>query len=115
MSIEPVRKHVIVEATPERAFRIFTENTKWWPRDHHIGKGALDDRGHSPQLGRFRGVVGNHAAVKRKTHLSLRAERGIRTGGHCHSERSEESPASGRQSSLRGGFLAVFAARNDRA
>ena len=77
MSIEPVRKHVIVEATPERAFRIFTENTKWWPRDHHIGKGALDDRGHSPQLGRFRGVVGNHAAVKRKTHLSLRAERGI--------------------------------------
>jgi len=42
MPIESVRKHVIVEATPERAFRIFTESTNWWPREHHIGKADLD-------------------------------------------------------------------------
>jgi uncharacterized protein YndB with AHSA1/START domain len=43
MPIEPVRKHVIVDATPERAFRIFTDNPKWWPREHHIGKADLAD------------------------------------------------------------------------
>jgi len=37
--MEPVRKEVVVEAPPERAFRVFTDKfDAWWPRDHHIGK-----------------------------------------------------------------------------
>ena len=34
-----VRTEVVVEATPDRAFRIFTEKGEnWWPPTHHIGK-----------------------------------------------------------------------------
>ena len=34
-----VRTEVVVEATPDRAFRIFTEKGEnWWPATHHIGK-----------------------------------------------------------------------------
>jgi uncharacterized protein YndB with AHSA1/START domain len=34
-----VRTEVVVEAPPERAFRVFTEKAEnWWPPDHHIGK-----------------------------------------------------------------------------
>ncbi|WP_163991510.1 SRPBCC family protein [Pyxidicoccus caerfyrddinensis] len=41
-SVEPVRKHVVVEAPQERAFRVFTENIdRWWPREHHIGKTTM--------------------------------------------------------------------------
>lgn len=37
-----VEKEVIVEAPPERAFRVFTENfDSWWPRAHHIGKSDM--------------------------------------------------------------------------
>lgn len=35
---EPVRKSIRVKATPERAFRIFTEEMgSWWPKTHHFG------------------------------------------------------------------------------
>src|SRR3954469_23411919 len=35
----PVRKSITVNATPEEAFRVFTEDfDSWWPRSHHIGK-----------------------------------------------------------------------------
>jgi uncharacterized protein YndB with AHSA1/START domain len=35
----PIRQEIVVEAPPERAFRIFTDGfDKWWPREHHIGK-----------------------------------------------------------------------------
>ena len=37
-----VRTEVVVEATPDRAFRVFTEKAEnWWPPDHHIGKAPL--------------------------------------------------------------------------
>jgi uncharacterized protein YndB with AHSA1/START domain len=37
-----VSKEIVVEATPEKAFRVFTENfDSWWPRGHHIGKADL--------------------------------------------------------------------------
>ena len=39
----PVRKSITVRATPERAFRVFTEEfDTWWPRSHHIGKEPLE-------------------------------------------------------------------------
>jgi uncharacterized protein YndB with AHSA1/START domain len=37
-----VQKEVVVEAPPERAFRVFTEKfDSWWPRAHHIGKSDM--------------------------------------------------------------------------
>ena len=41
-SVSSVNKEILVEAPPERAFRVFTENfDSWWPRSHHIGKAEL--------------------------------------------------------------------------
>ena len=38
----PVRKSIIVKASVERAFRVFTEECDtWWPRTHHIGKSPM--------------------------------------------------------------------------
>jgi hypothetical protein len=38
----PVRESVLVNATPERAFQVFTaEFDTWWPRSHHIGKSPM--------------------------------------------------------------------------
>jgi len=35
----PVRKSVVVQAPPHRAFEVFTARLgEWWPRSHHIGK-----------------------------------------------------------------------------
>ena len=35
----PVRKSVVVQAAPARAFEVFTARLgEWWPRSHHIGK-----------------------------------------------------------------------------
>ena len=40
--LSPVRKHVLVRAPQDRAFRVFTENLdSWYPREHHIGKSPL--------------------------------------------------------------------------
>ena len=40
--MDPVRKSITVKATPEHAFRIFTEGIdSWWPREHHIGTAKL--------------------------------------------------------------------------
>ena len=37
-----IRSEVIVEAPPDRAFRVFTEKMDtWWPATHHIGKADL--------------------------------------------------------------------------
>ncbi len=38
----PVRKEIVVEAPPERAFRVFTDRfDQWWPREHHIGQAPM--------------------------------------------------------------------------
>jgi uncharacterized protein YndB with AHSA1/START domain len=42
MKVEPVRKQIDVEASAEKAFRVFTARfDAWWPREHHIGKADL--------------------------------------------------------------------------
>jgi uncharacterized protein YndB with AHSA1/START domain len=42
IQIAPVHKTVIVEATPERAFEVFTAGIdRWWPKSHNIGTAAL--------------------------------------------------------------------------
>ena len=39
----PVRKSVLVAASPEHAFDVFTNGIgRWWPQSHHIGKADLD-------------------------------------------------------------------------
>ncbi len=41
-SIEPVRKEVVVAASAERAFRVFTAGMdRWWPREHHVGASPM--------------------------------------------------------------------------
>jgi hypothetical protein len=42
LSIAPVRKTLIVEATPERAFEVFTAGIdRWWPKNHSLGAAPL--------------------------------------------------------------------------
>ena len=43
IKIEPVRKQIEVEATPERAFRIFADQARWWPPDHKLFAADLKD------------------------------------------------------------------------
>ena len=48
----PVRKTLTVRASPETAFRVFTEGfDRWWPRTHHIGKSELARAVIEPRLG----------------------------------------------------------------
>jgi hypothetical protein len=51
--IEPIRKSLVVEATAERAFRVFTEeHGAWWPlATHHIGKQAAETAVIEPRAG----------------------------------------------------------------
>lgn len=52
MSVEPVRKKIVVAMSPERAFRIFTEGIdRWWPREHHIGESPLKRAVLEPRAG----------------------------------------------------------------
>jgi hypothetical protein len=42
LSIAPVRKTLVVEATPERAFEVFTAGIdRWWPKNHSLGASPL--------------------------------------------------------------------------
>ena len=42
ISIAPVRKAVVVEASPQRAFEVFTAGIdSWWPKTHGIGAAPL--------------------------------------------------------------------------
>jgi len=39
---QPVHKTITVQASPERAFQVFTGGIDtWWPRTHHIGQSAM--------------------------------------------------------------------------
>jgi len=41
-SIAPIKKQVIVRASQQRAFEVFTEGIdRWWPREHNIGQSPL--------------------------------------------------------------------------
>ncbi len=41
-SVPPVRKELVVAATAEHAFQVFTAGiNRWWPRQHHIGSSPL--------------------------------------------------------------------------
>src|SRR5678816_996255 len=41
-AIQPVIKSITVNAGPDEAFRVFTEDfDSWWPRSHHIGKSPM--------------------------------------------------------------------------
>ncbi|MES2391337.1 MAG: SRPBCC family protein [Acidobacteriota bacterium] len=40
--IPPVCVSIVVNATPELAFRVYTEELdSWWPKSHHIGQSAM--------------------------------------------------------------------------
>ena len=40
---EPVRREVVVDVPPQRAFDLFTADmTVWWPAAHHIGSAPID-------------------------------------------------------------------------
>ena len=52
-SIAPIRKTLTVEASRERAFRVFAEQQgSWWPlASHHIGKGTAETLVLEPRAG----------------------------------------------------------------
>jgi hypothetical protein len=53
MTIAPVRKEIVVEASQERAFRVFTEeHGAWWPlATHHIGEQPAETAIIEPRVG----------------------------------------------------------------
>ena len=47
-----VRASVVVEASIERAFTVFTEGmSTWWPREHHIIDGEIESITFEPRVG----------------------------------------------------------------
>ena len=52
IGVAPVQKEVVVEATQQRAFEVFTAQfAAWWPADHHIGKQAYATSVIEPRVG----------------------------------------------------------------
>jgi uncharacterized protein YndB with AHSA1/START domain len=52
LCIAPVRKTVIVQATPERAFEVFTARVdRWWPKSHGIGPAPVRESVIEPFVG----------------------------------------------------------------
>ena len=50
--IEPVRKQIVVHASQERAFAVFTgQMDRWWPKEHHVGKSPLARTVLEPRVG----------------------------------------------------------------
>jgi len=49
---EPVVKEIVVAASQQRAFEVFTDRIDaWWPRTHHIGKSPLARAMLEPHVG----------------------------------------------------------------
>ena len=47
-----VRREILVDLPPERAFELFTaEMTSWWPADHHIGSAPIAEVLIEPRAG----------------------------------------------------------------
>jgi uncharacterized protein YndB with AHSA1/START domain len=52
VSIAPVRKSVVVQATPQKAFDVFTAGIdRWWPKSHGIGSAPLRESIIEPYVG----------------------------------------------------------------
>jgi uncharacterized protein YndB with AHSA1/START domain len=52
ISIAPVRKSVVVQATPEKAFAVFTAGIdRWWPKTHGIGDTPIKESIIEPLVG----------------------------------------------------------------
>ena len=40
--LSPIQRSIVVPASPERAFAVFTSGmTSWWPKTHHIGEAPI--------------------------------------------------------------------------
>ncbi len=65
----PVRTSIVVEASKERAFQVFTGDlASWWPADKHILRGELAGMDFEPRVGGRiidRGVDGSECAWAR--------------------------------------------------
>jgi uncharacterized protein YndB with AHSA1/START domain len=52
MDTSPVRRTVTVNASVEKAFKVYTEGfSSWWPAQHHIGTADLAEAVLEPRLG----------------------------------------------------------------
>ena len=52
MSVPPVKKQLIVNASQARCFSVFTDGIdRWWPREHHIGASPLERMIVEPRAG----------------------------------------------------------------
>lgn len=52
ISIAPVRKTIVVEATPQHAFEVFTAGIdRWWPKSHGIGSAPVRESIIEPFVG----------------------------------------------------------------
>src|SRR3954464_5146254 len=51
-TVEAIRREIVVDLPPERAFDLFTANmTAWWPAHHHIGSAPIAEIVVEPRAG----------------------------------------------------------------
>jgi hypothetical protein len=52
VTVEPIRREVVVDIGRERAFALFTaEISSWWPAEHHIGSAPIEEEIIEPRVG----------------------------------------------------------------
>jgi uncharacterized protein YndB with AHSA1/START domain len=52
ITIAPVRKSIVVNASPQHAFEVFTAGIdRWWPKSHGIGSAPLVESVIEPRVG----------------------------------------------------------------
>jgi hypothetical protein len=52
ITIAPVRKSIVVQASPQRAFEVFTAGIdRWWPKTHGIGEAPVKESIIEPFVG----------------------------------------------------------------